>query len=63
MGIAGWAYKDWEGIVYPPGMRPKETHPLEYLAQYFDVVEINTGRKVGSISVPGVRCVSSYWRQ
>ncbi len=42
IGIAGWAYKDWEGIVYPPGMRPKETHPLEYLAQYFDVVEINT---------------------
>ena len=42
VGIAGWAYKDWEGIVYPPGMRRKETHPLEYLAHYFDLVEINT---------------------
>lgn len=28
-----------------------------------DVIEVTTGRKVGSISVPGVRCVSSYWRQ
>jgi hypothetical protein len=28
-----------------------------------DVLELTTGRKVASISVPGVRCVSSYWRQ
>ena len=28
-----------------------------------DVMEVLTGRKVGSIDVPGVRVVSSYWRQ
>jgi hypothetical protein len=28
-----------------------------------DVMEILTGRKVATISVPGVRVVSSYWRQ
>lgn len=28
-----------------------------------DVLEIETGRRVGSIDVPGVRVVSNYWRQ
>ncbi len=41
VGPAGWAYKDWEGIVYPkPKLRGFE--PLRYLAGYFDAVEINT---------------------
>jgi len=42
VGTAGWSYKDWEGIFYPPGMQRRKEHPLEYLAQCFDVVEINT---------------------
>ena len=41
IGTAGWAYKDWEGIVYPPGLK-RTQHPAEYLARYFDVIEINT---------------------
>ena len=41
-GTAGWAYKDWEGIVYPPELKQRKQHPLEYLAQFVDVVEINT---------------------
>src|SRR5579883_380556 len=41
IGPAGWAYKDWEGIVYPR-QKPKGLHPLEYLAHYFDTVEINS---------------------
>lgn len=41
-GTAGWSYKDWEGIFYPPGMQRQKRHPLELLAQCFDVVEINT---------------------
>ncbi len=41
IGPAGWAYKDWEGIVYPPGLK-REQHPAEYLAQFFDLIEINT---------------------
>ena len=41
VGPAGWSYKDWEGIVYPqkPG---KSFDPLEYLARFFDTIEINS---------------------
>jgi uncharacterized protein YecE (DUF72 family) len=41
IGPAGWSYKDWNGIVYPsnPG---KKFDPLEYLAGYFDTIEINS---------------------
>jgi uncharacterized protein YecE (DUF72 family) len=41
IGTAGWAYKDWEGIVYPPALK-KQQHPVEYMAQYFDLIEINS---------------------
>ena len=41
IGTAGFSYKDWEGIVYPPGLKKKQ-HPLQFLAQYFDCCEINT---------------------
>ena len=41
VGPAGWSYKDWEGIVYPqkPG---KSFDPLEYLAQFFNTIEVNS---------------------
>lgn len=42
IGTAGWSYKDWEGIFYPLGMKQRKIHPLEYLARFFDTVEINT---------------------
>ena len=42
IGTAGWSYKDWEGVVYPPEVLRRKVHPLEYLAHFFDVVEINT---------------------
>lgn len=42
IGTAGWSYKDWEGVFYPAGMQRQKRHPLEYVAQFFDVVEINT---------------------
>ena len=41
IGTAGWAYKDWDGVVYPPSLK-KQKHPVEYLAEYFDLIEINT---------------------
>lgn len=41
IGIAGWSYADWEGIVYPHPA-PRGFHPLEYMAQFFDVVEVNS---------------------
>lgn len=41
VGTAGWSYKDWEGIVYPAQIK-KSQHPVEFMAQYFDMLEINT---------------------
>jgi uncharacterized protein YecE (DUF72 family) len=41
IGTAGWSYPHWEGIVYPKP-HPKGFHPLEYMAQYLDMVEINS---------------------
>ncbi len=42
IGTAGWAYKDWVGAFYPDYLPTRKIHPIEYLAQFFDVVEINT---------------------
>jgi uncharacterized protein YecE (DUF72 family) len=41
VGTAGWSYKDWEGVVYPPGLK-RRLHPVEYMAQFVDCIEINT---------------------
>lgn len=41
IGPAGWSYPDWQGIVYP-SPRPANFHEPEFLARYFDTVEINT---------------------
>lgn len=38
--MAGFSYKEWEGIVYPASL--KSTQRLSFLAQFFDLVEINT---------------------
>jgi uncharacterized protein YecE (DUF72 family) len=40
-GPAGWSYDDWNGIVYL-AHRPRGFHEAEYLADYFDTIEINT---------------------
>jgi uncharacterized protein YecE (DUF72 family) len=39
IGPAGWDYPDWQGVVYPPGLRG--TDRLAFLAGWFDVVEVN----------------------
>jgi len=41
IGTAGWNYKDWYGIFYPEGAG-KSFKELDYLAQFFDTVEINS---------------------
>lgn len=41
VGIAGWAYADWEGTVYPTNT-PRGFDPLAYLSRYFDCIEINS---------------------
>ncbi len=40
VGIAGWDYPDWEGIVYPSPL-PRGFDRLAFLAEYFDAIEIN----------------------
>lgn len=41
VGPSGWAYKDWNGIVYPEP-RPRGFDPLRYIARFFNTVEINS---------------------
>jgi uncharacterized protein YecE (DUF72 family) len=40
VGVAGWSYPDWEGIVYPR-RKGRGFDPLAYLAGYFDTIELN----------------------
>ena len=40
IGPAGWSYKDWEGIVYPP--HGSRFDHLAYLAGLFDTIEVNS---------------------
>src|ERR1700689_2698195 len=42
IGTAGWSYQDWDGILFPPEVTRKKIHPVEFLARFFDVIEINT---------------------
>jgi uncharacterized protein YecE (DUF72 family) len=39
VGVAGWSYPDWGGIVYP---KTSGFDGLSYLAGFFDTVEINS---------------------
>lgn len=39
VGVAGWSYPDWEGIVYP---RLPRFDGLSYLARFFDTIEVNS---------------------
>ena len=41
VGTAGWSYPHWNGVVYPKTY-PPGFHPLEFLAERFGVVEINS---------------------
>jgi uncharacterized protein YecE (DUF72 family) len=40
VGVAGWSYNDWQGIVYPESLNPKSR--VGYLAQFFNLIEINS---------------------
>jgi uncharacterized protein YecE (DUF72 family) len=39
IGPAGWDYADWQGVVYPPGLKGADR--LTFLATMFGAVEIN----------------------
>lgn len=40
IGTSGWQYRDWNGVVYPDGMKPADQ--LAYYAMLFNTVEINS---------------------
>lgn len=39
IGTSGWSYDHWEGVLYPPGMRPRDR--LAHYTKSFDTVELN----------------------
>jgi uncharacterized protein YecE (DUF72 family) len=39
VGCSGWNYRDWRGVLYPPGLAPAEW--LQEYARRFDTVEVN----------------------
>jgi uncharacterized protein YecE (DUF72 family) len=65
IGPAGWAYKDWWGIVYP-SKKQRGFHELTFLARYFDAIEINVSfyrpvtPKMAETWVKSVECAPSF---
>lgn len=55
VGIAGWSYPDWKGLVFP---HETQFNKLEFLAQYFNTVEINTS----FYSIPSLKLVEGWLR-
>jgi uncharacterized protein YecE (DUF72 family) len=41
VGVAGWDYPDWKGVLYP-APRPRGFDPVRFLARYIDLIEINS---------------------
>jgi uncharacterized protein YecE (DUF72 family) len=54
-GPSGWAFPHWAGLVYPSPL-PPAFHPVEFLAEHFDVVEIDT-----SLHAPLKPEISKLW--
>ncbi|HWS89688.1 MAG TPA: DUF72 domain-containing protein [Pyrinomonadaceae bacterium] len=40
VGTSGWSYRHWEGVLYPPGLEPRER--LGFYARAFGTVEVNS---------------------
>jgi uncharacterized protein YecE (DUF72 family) len=40
-GVAGWDYPDWKAVLYP-SPRPAGFDPVRFLANYIDLIEINS---------------------
>ena len=56
VGVAGWSYPDWEGIVYPKIAR---FDGLAYLTRYFDTIEVNSS----FYRIPAAKTTSSWARR
>jgi uncharacterized protein YecE (DUF72 family) len=40
IGCSGWVYRDWRGVLYPPGLAQRDW--LARYAEVFDTVEVNS---------------------
>ena len=40
VGTSGWSYAHWDGVLYPPGLAPRER--LSFYARAFATVEVNS---------------------
>jgi uncharacterized protein YecE (DUF72 family) len=58
LGTAGWAYRDWDGVVYPQ-TKPRGWHALDFLSCYFNLCEINTS----FYRIPSPRTSQSWTRR
>jgi uncharacterized protein YecE (DUF72 family) len=56
VGVAGWSYPDWAGIVYP---RAPRFDGLSYLSGYFDTLEVNSS----FYRIPSARTTASWARR
>ena len=56
IGVAGWSYPDWEGIVYP---KSAAVDGLAFLARYFDTLEVNSP----FYRIPSSRATASWARR
>ncbi|MBN2129662.1 MAG: DUF72 domain-containing protein [Sedimentisphaerales bacterium] len=54
IGIAGWSYPDWDGIVYTD----RKADPLEYVSGFVDCIEINN-----TFYRPPVERMTNSWLQ
>ncbi|MCI0418350.1 MAG: DUF72 domain-containing protein, partial [Acidobacteria bacterium] len=55
VGLAGWSYPDWKGLVYP---RESNFDKLRYLSGFFDTIEVNTT----FYAIPAPRTVEAWVR-
>ncbi len=55
IGTSGWAYGNWRGVFYPPGLRQGEW--LAHYARFFDTVEVNAS----FYRLPGEKLIAG-WR-
>ncbi len=56
VGVAGWSYPDWAGVVYPKAPR---FDALSYLTAFFDTLEINSS----FYRIPAARTTASWARR
>jgi uncharacterized protein YecE (DUF72 family) len=56
VGIAGWSYPDWKGVVYPSRQKLSQ---LKFLSQFFQVIEVNST----FYGIPSIQVVERWCKE